>query len=363
MKKSHWQAWLEKGRRDDVMMGAYLGDGKARILMPDVPECASSLSAFIADMKKLPWESKEEGSAYHKLLVRIAVALGRAVLPAAMKINKTEAAPDVLHTTEAWLVWPTSFVTAALERLFFTSPGPNSPREFQMPYDAGGVAMSPKYIDPAVKTAVKILGAKPALRAVIDELGAFLIDRDDPVERSIGKRVFLCLTIYDKNRKEAKVNKFPAGWDKPTLTAGGPMPDNRAFKLTAGEYGEILPNALELFLVSGKFKKMLESFTRDFEYIECSADGKPVWWVRPRTTHAVMAADCIGFDDFKFLMLDANKCAKAPAIFFARENPRFVCFDLSFTAAYYKAGLKGLFAAVIPFGVPLAKKKKPKRKS
>jgi hypothetical protein len=103
MAQSHWEEWLKNGQRDYVMMGAYRGDKKARVLVPDLPACA-----------------------------------------------------------------------------------------------------------------------------VLAELRAFLVDQDDPVERSIGKRVFLCLTIYDKNRKEAKVNKFPAGWEDPALTAGGPVPEERA---------------------------------------------------------------------------------------------------------------------------------------
>jgi hypothetical protein len=358
MSKSHWNDWLERGERDYVMMGAFLGDKDARALVPDTPVCPATLAAFVDGVKGLPWGSTAAESPYHKILVRIAVALGRAVLPIARQMNEVEAAPEVLYTTEAWLVWPKSFVTTALERLFFTSPGPDSPREFQMQFDVGGVALSPKHIDAAVKRAVKILGAKEAYRVVIEELRAFLVECDDPVERSIGTRVFLCLTIYDEKKKEAKVNKFPPGWESPVLEAGGPVPTDRAFKATAGEWGELLPNSKELFLVSDRFRKLIEEHSPDLEFVECAANGRRFWWVRPRVTRSVMAKNCIAFSERRFLMLDANKCAKAPAVFFVKENPVFVCADVSFISAYYRAGLKGLFATVLPFGVPLARREK-----
>jgi hypothetical protein len=354
MKAHHWNEWLKNGHRDYVMVGAYLGDKQARALVPGVPTCAGTLRGFVDDVQKLPWESKSSESCYHKVMVRLAVALGRAVLPIGYKKYDGVGEPQPLYTTEAWLVWPTSFVLKALERLAFFGPGLNLPREFRFPYLVASVAFSSDNLGAVLTAANEILDRKAALEAMVGELSDFIIHRNDPVARSIGNRVFLCLTMPDEKSKEAKITRFPAGWDHPRIEAGTPVPDERAFKGTGKGWADVIPNPKGLFLVSDRLMKLLEQRKLKLEFVECKVNDWRIWWVRPRTTYKVMAQDVASFDHPE---LDAERCRKAPLLFFAREYPKLVVFDLAFITAFYRAKMIGLYAAVIPFGAPLAKRR------
>jgi hypothetical protein len=333
---------MQDGRRDFVMLGAFLGDATARKLVPDTPQCGKTFSAFIEGLEELPWEKKAAKSCYHFALLRCAIALGRAVLPKAMKMNASEAAPDVFHTTEAYVLRPEPVVRAALERLHFFSAPPTAPREFQFQYRVAEVAFSPFEFERVAKSAAKILGQKTAFECVVRELRARIIDDDDPIKRSIGERLFLALTLDQGEDDAVRVDEFPRGWEK-----------TRALEGKGEMLYDIIPNSKSLFLVSAGMKALLEKLKLSADAIECKVNGKPVFWMKPKETFAVLSKNTISPSEFRFLEVDAQKCKKVPTIFFLKENPQFVVLDTSFFEHWRSAGLKGLQGGVLPFGAPL----------
>ena len=333
---------MRDGRRDYVMLGAFLGDATARKLVPETPACGKTFGAFVEGLEELPWEKKAAKSYYHFALLRSAVALGRAVLPKAMKMNASEAAPEMFYTTEAYVLWPEPVVRAAVERVHFYSAPPTAPREFQFQYQVAEVAFSPFEFDRVAKSAEKILGRKAALECVVRELRARIIDEDDPIKRSIGERLFLGLTLDQGEDDAVRVDEFPRGWEK-----------TRALKGKGETLYDIVPNSKSLFIVSAGMKALLENLGLSAESIECKVNGKRVFWMKPKETFAVLAKNTISPSELRFLQLDAEKCKKVPRIFFMRENPQFVLLDTSFFDHWNGAGLKGLHGAVLPFGAPL----------
>ena len=338
----HWDDWMKDGRRDYVMLGAFLGDAAAKKLVPGTPQCGKTFGDFFEGFDELPWEKKAAKSYYHFALLRSAIALGRAVLPKAMKMNTSEASPEMLYTTEAYVLWPEPVVRAAVERLHFFSAPPSAPREFQFQYQVAEVAFSPFEFERLAKSAGKILGQKAALECVVRELRARIIDDDDPIKKSIGQRLFLALTLDQGEDDALRVDEFPKGWEK-TLTLKGKG------KTTY----DIIPNSKSLFLVSAGMKALLEKLGLSAEAIECKLNGKRIFWMKPKETFSVLSKNTLSPSEFRFLQLDAEKCKKVPPIFFLRENPQFVCLDTSFFEHWNGAGLKGLHGAVLPFGAPL----------
>ncbi len=333
---------MNDGRRDYVMLGAYLGDATARKLVPGTPECGKTFSAFFEGFEELPWEKKAAKSCWHFALLRSAIALGRAVLPKAMKMNTSEASAEMLYTTEAYVLWPEPPVRAAVERLHFFSAPPSAPRELQFQYQVAEVAFSPFEFERVAKSAGKILGQKAALEHVLRELRARIIDDDDPIKKSIGQRLFLALTLDQGEDDALRVDDFPKGWEK-----------TRSLKGKGETAYDIIPNSKSLFLVSPKMKALLGELDFSAEAIECSLNGKPVFWMKPKETFSMLSKNTLSPSELRFLQVDAEKCKKVPPIFFLRENSQFVCLDTSFFQHWNRAGLKGLHGAVMPFGAPL----------
>jgi hypothetical protein len=338
----HWDDWMRDGRRDDVMLGAFVGDDAALEHVPGTPKCGTTFAAFLEGIEKLSWEKKTTKSAYHFALLRSAIALGRAVLPTAMKMNTSEAAPEMLYTTEAYVSWPELVVLQAVQRLHFFSAPPTFPREFQFQYQVAEVAFSPSEFGRVAKSAEKILRRKAAFEHVVRELRAHIIDRDDPIKRSIGERLFFGLTLDQGEDDAIRVDEFPRDWEK-----------TRTLKGKGKVLYDIIPTSKSLFLVSSTMKALLEKLGLSAEPIECKVNGKRVFWMKPKETFSVLSKNTLSPSELRFLQVDAKKSKKVPPIFFLRENPQFVCVDTSFFKHWSVAGLKGLHGAVLPFGAPL----------